>query len=320
MFEHLNYDLMKHVRVFTLSIFLLQSAGLGAQNWFDSHPQWVNYFSFGFAGAGYEYVSVAGDTLLQGKTAQVLKRFHDMNAVPDFTDFRIARQSGDTVWCWNEAEGQFFIHYNFSLGVGDSVTVPLFWNSTSHVKYLIQSKGTIFVDGQSLRSQTVIFSTGVPSLKCSALIIEKIGMISGQCLDSDNNLVYPDGHHFFLDEPNTGATDGPDWSFCRYENDQFEYKSISSNCDALTDVNTPGESAPVFSLSPNPFNDQFTIRAAAGESMAALRIFDARGGLIRHIDTPASNTVSTADLSPGLYFVEIVSQKQQRSVLRAVKE
>lgn len=309
---------MKPYRLF-LVIFLAGAGNtLYAQNWFDQNPQWANHFSFGFAGDGYEYMSVESDTVLQGKTAKVLKRFHDMNFVPDFTDFRIARQNGDTIWCWNEQQNQFNLMYNFSLNTGDSVSVPMYWGGNASFKYVIQAIGVVFVDGQSLRTQSVVISTGVPALKCTALVIEKAGMTNGQCLNTDNNIAYPMGNHFFVDEPNSGAVDGPEWFFCRYQNDEIEYKTSGAVCDALTGLDNLSQ-RPEFSVAPNPFGDQLSVIIPPGESISRLRLFDCSGRLMQSVSQPANGTISTASLPAGTYIIEIVSGREERSFLKAVR-
>lgn len=274
----------------------------------------------GWGGPGIEYVSVQGDTVVGGQSAIAIKRFRDMQLVSDYTDFRFVRQNGDTIRCWNENDNQFYIHYNFSLGVGDSVEVPTVWGGSSKFKYVITSTGTVLVDGQSLRFQLVDIPSGVNDLKCNALIIEKIGMVSGKCVYSNDNSTYQTGHHFFLDEPNSGIVDGPEWFFCLYHNDQIEYKITGDACDALTDVDAAGDAGSRFSLVPNPFSDYFSILIPEGETIAGLRLFDVSGRLLKSLSVSGNNTVSTADLPAGVYFLEITSTRQERSFLRAVKQ
>ncbi|MDZ4682026.1 MAG: hypothetical protein SH848_09510 [Saprospiraceae bacterium] len=45
---------------------------LSAQNgWFDNNPQWVNAVNSFWRGTGVEYLSVQGDTVIQGYPAKV---------------------------------------------------------------------------------------------------------------------------------------------------------------------------------------------------------------------------------------------------------
>ncbi|MBK8193024.1 MAG: T9SS type A sorting domain-containing protein [Lewinellaceae bacterium] len=310
---------MKNIYLLFVCLFFFQSGSLFAQNWFENNPEWVNYFTFGFAGSGYEYVSMEGDTVLGGHPAIVMKRFRDMNSVPDNTDLRIVRQSGDTIFCWNDLTSQYNLTYNFDLEVGDSVAIPEYWSGNSVFSYVVESNGVMSINGQSLRVQTVRTSSLFGVGKCSALIVEKIGMINGQCVDLANNITYPEGHHFFLDEVNSGAADGPEWFLCRYENDLFEYKSTGSNCDALTGAEEAATEE-IASFLPNPFSDQVSFSVPTEKAIASVRFLDATGRPALVLTAPVSGTVSTSRLPAGAYFIEIISTDHKRSFLRAVKQ
>lgn len=314
-----NIFTMKNIYLPFVCLFLFQGGSLSAQNWFENNPEWVNYFTFGFAGSGYEYVSIEGDTVLGGHPAIVMKRFRDMNSVPDNTDLRIVRQSGDTIYCWNGITNQYNLTYNFDLEVGDSVAIPEYWNGNSVFSYVVENNGVMFINGQSLRVQTVRTSTLFGVGNCSALIVEKIGMINGECKDLANNIIYPEGHHFFLDEVNSGAADGPEWFLCRYENDLFEYKVASSNCDALTDAKETITEETAYTFSPNPFSDQISFSVPAGKPIASVRLLDATGRPAMVLTAPVPGTVNTSRLPAGVYFIEIISTDYKRSFLRAVK-
>ena len=90
------------MKIFILLFALLGAAAfpLRAQHWFQNNPHWDSFFSFGFAGSGYEYTSVQGDTVVRGLLATQLKRFRNLPS-NDNTDIRVARQHGDTIWLWN---------------------------------------------------------------------------------------------------------------------------------------------------------------------------------------------------------------------------
>ncbi len=309
---------MKHMRAFFLVSLFLLPLMLRSQNWFDNNPQWVNYITYGWKGPGAEYAGVQNDTFLGGQSAKIVSRFFDFFSSTDFTDFRVARQNGDTVWCWNHGANQFYIHYNFSLTVGDSVNVPSYWGGNGKFMYVIDSIGTISVSNQTLRFQRVKISTGYDYVLCDGLIIEQIGMTNGQCVNTLGNFTIPKGGHFFLDEPNSGATDGPEWTFCRFQNDQFFYEASNSECAGLVEASESSES-PAFSVSPNPFQDFFTITPPPGEKIASLRLFDIAGKTVLHISDPAETKIHAGDLPPGVYFLEIVSDRQKRGFIRLVQ-
>ncbi len=290
---------------------------LCAQQWFSDNAYWANYFSAGFQGPGFEYVTVEADTLLQGLPAVNLKRVHDLVFGNDFVDFRQARQQGDTIRVWNDYNSQFYVHYNFSLAAGDSVAAPMYWGG-GQFRYYIDSVGTLLIAGHLLRFQQVHFSTNLSFYHCQALIIETIGFVNGECLNTNTNNQSERRTHFFPDEPNMGAVDGWDWRFCLYRNDQLEYTDPGSYCAALTGATVPEYALPAFRIQPNPFAETFSIVASDGQLPAGLRMFDAAGRLVLQAALSAAS-VDTGALGPGFYFLEITSATGKRALCRAVK-
>ncbi|HRI58275.1 MAG TPA: T9SS type A sorting domain-containing protein, partial [Saprospiraceae bacterium] len=281
------------------------------QSWFDNNPQWVNHITYGWKGPGAEYAGVQNDTFLGGQPAKILNRFFDFESSTDFTDVRVARQNGDTIWCWNHIANQFYIHYNFSLAVGDSVKVPIYWGGTGKFRYVIDSIGTISINNQTLRFQRVSISADYDYLLCDGLIIEQIGMTNGQCVNTLGNYTIPKGGHFFLDEPNSGASDGPEWTFCRFKNDQFMYQFSGLPCNGLVAApETTAASSPA--VVPNPFQDDFSVTLPPGEKIASLRLFDIAGKTVFQVSNPAETKIHAGDLPPGVYFLEIVTSDQKR--------
>lgn len=298
---------MKNVTlIFVLLLGL--AAPLSAQNWFQNKPHWVNFFSAGFLGTGYEYMTVENDTVLQGQPAVNLRRFHDLNSSNDFTTYRQARQQGDTIWVWHPIDSQFYVHYNFSLLPGDSVSAPLVWDD-GFFRYYIDSIGTLAVAGYPLRFQRVRFSDDFLNFPCRALIIETIGLVNGEDCWT----------HFFPDEPNKGIVDGSDWRFCQYYNNQLAYNDGDENfCGALTSVNGADTAAVSLHVYPNPFQDAFSLLLGAEQPGVALRVFDAAGHLVLQTNRP-SGPVATAAYPPGLYFLEVTLANGKRRFGKAVK-
>lgn len=293
-------------------------ASLQAQSWFEGHPAWTNNFSYGWAGPGWEYMNAGKDTLVDGLPAVAIERFFDMEYSNDFYERRFVRQSGDTILFWG-MDSAFHVMYNFSLGVGDSVVMPVAYSNT-HLRYIIDSLGEMEVNGQNLRFQRVQLPTDYSYFTCSALIIEKIGMINGGCYNSNTGNTQDNRRHFFVDELNSGASDGPEWTFCRYQNDQLEYISPHHSCDALTGVDNNKPVKPFWSIAPNPFQDQFTIRVSDDRwDVENLRLFDISGKELPVKRTPGSQRVETAQLLPGVYILEIAGDNQKKQFIRAVK-
>lgn len=296
-----------------LLMVMLQS--LHAQTWFDNNPVWTNHIFFGFNGPGVEHMEIQYDTLLGGHSAKVLRRVFDFDFSNDFTDIRVARQSGDTIWCWNDPAGQYYVHYNFSLGVGDTLSVPLAWGGDGKSRYLIDSIGVVDIGGQILRFQRVKIPTNYDYFFGKALIIEKIGMTNGQYFNTQTNNTFPYTGHFFLDEPNSGATDGPEWTFCQFQNNQILYQGSSSSCAGLVAAPEAGNN-PALRVMPNPFQDVFDIVLPPGQTITSLRLFNISGQNVLQITRPAETKIHAGDLPPGVYFLEIVTADHKVSTIK----
>ena len=124
--------------------------------------------------------------------------------------------------------------------------------------------------------------------------------------------------HFFIDEPNGSAVDGPGWMFCRFQNDQFTYQVSNSGCAALIAAPEIFAGLP-FSVTPNPFHDDFRVAPPLGEKISSLRLFDISGKVVLQISDPAETKIHAGDLPPGVYFLEVVSGKQNRLFQKLVK-
>ncbi|MEO6760496.1 MAG: T9SS type A sorting domain-containing protein [Saprospiraceae bacterium] len=291
---------------------------LNAQNWFQNHPQWTNLFTAGWQGSGYEYVTVSGDTVLQGQSAIILQRSHIMDSSPDFVDFRVARQNGDTVWVWNPGQSAFYMQYNFSLSAGDSVIGPLA-TGAGQFRYYIDSVGTLDLNGHTFRFQKVHFYRNDNLYKCTASVIETIGCLEGGCLPNPLIFHYPLGTHLLVDEPNEGAVDGPDWYFCSFQNDMVQYHLETGACNGLISQQEPAAGEERFQVQPNPFQDVFSIVTSTNQVAGQLRIFNTAGRLIVQSSFPV-DPISTDSWPAGFYFLEITLPTGNRQFCRAVKE
>jgi len=300
---------VKHNCILVHVFLFLTPAFLCAQSWFEGNPQWINFRTVGISGPGIEYVTVQGDTFLGGYQAKILKRFNDKVNGNDFTNYRVARQNGDTIWCWNHSQSQYFIQYNFSLDSGASVMVPGFF--LNDVQYVIDTTGTIEISGLTIRYQKVHFPTGVDYYACYSLILDKIGLVNGFCIDSNANDTLFQGYHFFIDEPNSAQLDGPDWTFCQFRNGQFNYEMPDSPCEAILPVVEKNNSQPIH-VSPNPFQDYFTVLLPQTERIVSLRLSDLSGRTLLTLFNPAETKIHAGDLSSGVYFLEVWSSAQKR--------
>jgi hypothetical protein len=60
------------------------------------------------------------------------------------------------------------------------------------------------------------------------------------------------------------------------------------------------------SLFPNPSKQQFTIQLQDGLQLKKVTIYDSLGKLVKVVNT---NVISTLELSSGIYFIEIITNK-----------
>ncbi len=302
---------------------LLLPIGLSAQNgWFDNNPQWVNYLNSSWRGEGVEYISVQGDTVVQGYPAKILRRFEDMNNSADQTRVRIARQSGDTIWCLNHPTpnlNHFYIHYNFSLGIGDSIAVPTYYGGGSlRIKYIITDTGSLTIGTQNLRFQEVdLFFDN--AYVCNARIIETIGMVNTGCQYNGPNPWLWRWEHFFIDEPNDVFIDGQNWFFCQFQNDLIEFELDDNTCEGLTNVIGPEITEPVFTIAPNPFQETVFLRSEPSVAIQYLRVFNAAGQIVLEKEQP-SGAVDAGRLIPGIYHFQIISKSGEQFFVRAVRQ
>lgn len=93
-------------------------------------------------------------------------------------------------------------------------------------------------------------------------------------------------------------------------------------CNAMTvGINRPrAENAPLFTLMPNPANDEVVVRSPEIAAGALLDVFDMKGGWVLSTRTHGSNTpIDIRSFPNGIYSVRLVSGNSN-SVLRLVKD
>lgn len=286
-----------------LPIFILSNIRINAQTWFDENPYWLNYYRSGFGVSGSESVQVTGDTILQGKTAKIFTRVHDIKPpFADFTDFKVAYQSGDTIFVWNK--DHFSVLYNFSLQKGDTLAFQP-KDFTSFINYVLDSVGTVEIAGNKLRLQQFRQPTQYLHYNIFYLIIEKVGMIKTWSFNSNNNSLLKWTGRFFIDEGNNGVVDGADRFLCTYKNDQLEYKSGEVLCNSILNQSDFSQNVTVPKISPNPFSKSITLEFDNSKGLPDLYFWNISGQVVKKIEGLNFTTVSTSDLPVGIYFLEL---------------
>lgn len=84
--------------------------------------------------------------------------------------------------------------------------------------------------------------------------------------------------------------------------------SESSSCYAITDVGVSENSAPSFTLAPNPANDNITI--IAGTKISKIRITDVLGNVVLESQSNTNTAqLGISQLTEGLYLVELLTEE-----------
>ena len=91
-------------------------------------------------------------------------------------------------------------------------------------------------------------------------------------------------------------------------------------CEPMTTI-TENEREPMFSISPNPFNDQ-TIITLSDENLTkvSLKIFDLVGNLVleKQSLSGGSFTLNKSELGAGAYFIQLSTDNQRADVRKMV--
>ena len=138
---------MKLHFIFLLLIFSTQ---VQSQIWFQDQDSWVYRTADGLSGyAGYDEISVEGDTVLEGKNCKKLlyrSRGYSYRQ-------RDTLESTSTQFAYEEANkvyffifGQFQLRYDFTLGIGDTLQLISQNPNYDENKLVLDSLSTSFIN------------------------------------------------------------------------------------------------------------------------------------------------------------------------------
>ncbi|MBK8845999.1 MAG: T9SS type A sorting domain-containing protein [Bacteroidetes bacterium] len=91
--------------------------------------------------------------------------------------------------------------------------------------------------------------------------------------------------------------------------------NLSNTCETLSKIageNNNNFDDNGFNIYPNPANDFITIKINNGDSKTTFKIYNSTMQLIKtlNFESGIENTISTADLPPGIYFIDAQSDNQ----------
>lgn len=286
------------------------------------HPgaTWVFHSSpfLSMCSQSYESWEYTGDTILMGENAKILSVTRKQSFYWDTTQYfpvshytRYFKVNSDTVSMLNPADTTWVEIYNFSVGIGDSITSPinntLNWYSTScsdslayNSKAVVIDTGTVFLYGQNLRYYTVQYIYDDDSSEASITFYERLMTYS-----------------YWIPDP-LYICNTTDWCsqpvlFCYKDNDMI----TDSLCTDVSWIETLSISeqpqlAPGISIYPNPVHEVLVIQANLVEPQQ-YQIISADGKLVMiNIQSP----INVSNLQSGVYFITNKSRSWYKKFIK----
>lgn len=276
-----------------LSLFCLTSLFLSAQTWCESGSVWhYNYVNFGYQ--GYVEITYTGDTLINGQTANKLRKVQAVYGPNNQYDtvqlgFEYTRENNGIVTILND-QNNWDTLYNFTAQVGDSwqMAKQPFSSGTcdSNSRLTVTSMGNLSIHGQAHQYWVVAFD----NWGMSDTLVEGIGFIGSYLLPYDACDAALDG--------NEGGV------FRCYQNDNLStYKpNYSGSCDYIVGLENDQNGLNRLQIYPSPARDILNLQ---GDFSAETRyaIIDLAGKTKQKGQLQLQ--IEIGDLSSGVYFLEL---------------
>lgn len=292
------------MRKLILILILFKSVHLTAQiEWAPLGAKW--YFNRPSSTSGdYVIFESSKDSTIQGKNVHIIDiKLNGTN----FISKEYIYQNGDSVFYYNSNYNSFFLLYNFSAKVGDTITVHSskfkptkaffsYYDSIPCFKYKIISIDTIEFLGHFIKRQRVA------SLKAGDWGFYNGSSSDYFILNGIGSLTY-----FFGRNGNIIPEEVNSILRC-YSESGFEYKNPlwTQECDLISAIqeNRPNDKFIIF---PNPFTNQLNIKIE--ESIESIEIFDMNG---LKVLTSQQRTelveLNTSSLNNGIYLLRITTK------------
>lgn len=285
---------------FSLFLFLLQ---LPAQVTFcPPGAKWNYSFYDGYYdGAVFnEAVSYVNDSLVDNDSVKVLRHnwFFKSFSPLGGNGKTYLKQNGDTVFMKNAwTNHQWQILYNFAALPGQSWTNV--FPGIAHYTTTVNSVNTVTIGGLSLKQLQVSYSNYLAIPFMSATSVPYQGLITER-LGSDGFIF-----NYFCGV----NTHGPSLEhYLCYTDNQMGLQSFTDrpcNYSNLNDLNEWGNTLSL-KIYPNPINDKLTIQS---DETLVFSLIDIKGCQVLP-PTPYNKTINTAELRPGIYFLQLYREKQ----------
>lgn len=273
-----------------------------SQPWAAPGATW-HYSWQGLGYDGYVKIEKMYDTVIAGKTCDVLRKYHQWhnygngNNYAAYFGYDYTYNDSGRVYCYRQ--GQFFKQYDFNAQPGDTWTVAGFSISNCDSTGLIRvdSIGTMVINSNLLRWISVS-PVGNSVFGFTGKIVEKIGPISCYMFAE---MVFPCV---------TDISEGGPFR-CYADSIGLNYMIVSSfPCDNYFTGTTEHFDEQKISLFPDPTSGKFHISLGIGTDVAEVNIIDLLGK--RRSLGCTSRGMADMDISAfdaGIYFIEIISAK-----------
>lgn len=245
------------------------------------------------------------DTVIQGKACREIRKNSTLTCRGEpSVEFMYDRN--DTVFRYDTAFKSFHVLYNFNVQALDHWEFPIV-DEGGDVDTIVVSVNTVntrIINGVSLREihTTVVKKDDVPTQPTGEVFLEKIGSES-----------YP----IYWDRLHESACDGNYTQGLRCYNEQeFSFEKLQNvdSCNhrdlvAIEKYNL----SPLFSVSPNPTNGQFTIDTKLRDYQ--VKLIDLSGRvLFRSSNNFGISYFNANGLPDGIYLLEVDSERVKKTV------
>jgi hypothetical protein len=265
----------------------------------------------------YEAVEYTRDSLLSGITAKVLNHTLFYTGNSEACRVTLIKQVGDTVFLRNKfTQHTWQVLYNFNATSGQS------WQNALQLAAFPGTavyNFTTTVDSVTiLTSNSTIFKRMYVSIKNSGNTISEVNSVFTERYGANRFLFYWSLPNPFIDINNFTQIlcyEDQNWPLQQFSNKPCNY----SNSLAIEQSKNELENIKVF---PNPVVNVLTIEWENVSSFETLefKVYNCLGEQIKHCWIKNSETVLLEHLSPGLYFIELFSNKKRVHATKVIKE
>ena len=307
---------MKKFLLFPIFISVLFSAK--SQNWAAPGAVWY-YSTSNFTYTGYIRISKIADTLINGKTCDVLEKYRKgYNYMTSQFDSLVMGHEytytqNDTVFYYRF--NQFFVLYDFNSAANDT-WIAAGWNNSpcsNTDTVTVDSSGTVIINSTTLKAlwmpaitmgnpQWQFYGGNQPNMPT---IVEKMG-----CL----GYMFPEVHcvtDSYEGGPLRCYSDSSGWSY---------QSGVSPTCNFILGTNELIEEN-LFSIFPNPSSGVFVINGE--KKISEIEITDVFGRKVGNVQSTVGKgkiEINLTKEAKGIYFVKVIGEEGKYSVKKIIIE